>query len=118
MHPARDFEMRKVVLPLCINSVTVEFEHTEAKVKQLDAVVDDIFLRRDWWVWTRADGKKLVVRGKDAKEEGAVKVWKWDGPTGFKHSLSDVTTRYEHHGGGDSMTYVVKALTWEVEKDI
>jgi hypothetical protein len=117
IHRGRDFDMRKVVLPLSVNEVTVEFEHTEAKVKQLDQIVDEMFRKRDWWVWKRVDGKQLAVQGRDAKEEGAVRVRKWDGPTRFREGSSKTLVNYRHHGEGDSMSYVVKALTWAVEKD-
>ncbi|KAF2681289.1 hypothetical protein K458DRAFT_392082 [Lentithecium fluviatile CBS 122367] len=115
--PNRFIEMRHIVLPPCINTLTVEFEHTESKVNQLDSVVGEMFRRRDWWCWRRSDGRKLVVRGENAKEEGAVKMWKWEGPTMFKEGHTQVMRRYPHHGQGDSMGYVVKVLTWELEKE-
>jgi hypothetical protein len=112
IRPGQFIDMRTIVLPPFINLVTVQFENIESKEKQLSGVIGEIFARRDWWIWTRADGKRLVVNGMDPKEEGAVKEWKWVGPTKF----GDGST-YSHHGDGDCMGYVVKEVTWEIEKD-
>jgi hypothetical protein len=116
IYPIREnrfLDMREMFLPPFINSLTVQFENLESKVKQLDNVIGEMFTRKDHWVWTRKDGKRLVVEGVSAKERGAVKEWKWAGPTRFGNGLP----KYPHHGEGDSMVYVVKELTWKVEKD-
>jgi hypothetical protein len=112
--PGREPEIRKVVLPSSVKEVTVEFEQIEAKLAQLDAVVGEVFQ----WEWVRADGRRLRVKGREAKE-GAVKMWKWQGPARFKWGVGprpDQMRSFVHHGNGDSMGYVVKALVWEVEK--
>lgn len=105
--------MNQMNLPNSVRKVVVQFEYIEAKIKQLEAVVDEMFARRDWWYWRTREGGKLVVKGEGAREEGAVREWKWQGPTMF----GDGGERFAHHGGGEVMGYVVKEITWELEKD-
>jgi hypothetical protein len=128
IHPfesERFFDIRMVVVPSSVRQVTVELEQIESKVAQLDAVIREMFERRDWWVLSRKDGKRLSVKGRGAEEEGAVKVWRWQGPNRFlvdvwpqqdgRPSPHAQMTWHSHHGDGDSMGYVVKALVWEVD---
>jgi hypothetical protein len=122
----RSLDIRNIVVPSSVTQMTVEFEQIDAKVAQLDAVISDLFQRRDWWVWLRTDGKILRVKGCDAEEQGAVKVWRWQGPTRFltdsfpqrdgTRSQHAWMSHYNHHGDGLSMGYVVKTLVWEVER--
>lgn len=103
------FPLREIELPSTVQKMTVEFENIEAKIKQLDAVVGEMFHRRDYWVWRRRDGRKLMVCGQGVEGDG-IQTWTWTGPTTFGYR----SQKFSHHGEGDTMGYVVKVVTWEV----
>ncbi|KAJ4358434.1 uncharacterized protein N0V89_003017 [Didymosphaeria variabile] len=106
------FPLRDIELPSTVQKMTVEFENIEPKIKQLDAVIGEMFHRRDYWVWKRRDGRKLTVRGKGVEGDG-IKTWTWTGPTTFGYR----SQKFPHHAKGDTMEYVVKVVTWEVAED-
>lgn len=113
--PIRDdlfFPLRNIELPSSVQTMIVEFENIETKIKELDAVVNEMFSRRDYWVWKRRDQKRLKVLGQGAESDG-VKTWRWTGPTTFGHS----SQKFPHHGDDDTMGYVVKVVTWDIVED-
>jgi hypothetical protein len=103
------FPMRDIELPSTVKQMSVEFENIELKVKELDNVVQQMFHHRDYWVWQRRDGRKLMVRGLGVEGDG-VRTWRWMGPTKFGYN----SRKFHHHGEGDTMGYVVKVVTWEL----
>lgn len=114
LNPARFFDMKSLTLPDSITKVTVEFENIKRNVQQLDGVVRDMFVRGDWWYWKRKDGRKLVVKRWDEESKtGGTRAWEWTGPTRF----GEGNRRFGHHGEGDDMVYVVREVTWEVERE-
>lgn len=102
------FPLRDIELPSTVQKMTVEFENIELKLKELEAVINELFQRRDYWVWKRRDGKRLMVCGHGIEGHG-VKTWRWTGPTSFGFRNQN----FSHHGNGDTMEYVVKVVTWE-----
>ncbi|KAF2440668.1 hypothetical protein P171DRAFT_524669 [Karstenula rhodostoma CBS 690.94] len=104
--------LRDIKLPSSVQRMTVEFETIELKLKELDAVINEMFSRRDYWVWKRRDGRRLVVNGQGVEGDG-VETWRWIGPTKFGFRSQE----FPHHGDGDTMSYVVKVVTWEVVDD-
>ncbi|KAL5397051.1 hypothetical protein PMIN06_000498 [Paraphaeosphaeria minitans] len=105
----RFFPLRRIELPSTVTRMTVEFENIESKVKELDAVVNEMFSRHYHWMWKRRDGKTLTVRGRGVEGDG-VETWRWNGPTTFGYR----SQKFPHHKDGDTMGYVVKVVTWEV----
>ncbi|OAG06780.1 uncharacterized protein CC84DRAFT_1163088 [Paraphaeosphaeria sporulosa] len=105
----RFFPLRYMWLPPTVQRMTVEFENIESKIKELDAVVNEMFSRHYHWVWRRRDGKNLKVCGRGVEGDG-VETWRWNGPTTFGYR----SQKFPHHGDGPTMGYVVKVVTWEV----
>lgn len=98
-------------LPSTVQVITVEFESIEPKLEELKAVVQEMFTRKDIWFWKRYDGRVLRVLGEGTEGVG-IRTWSWAGPTRFGREGDQ---RYAHHGEGDTMEYVVKAVTWELD---
>lgn len=106
------FPLRRIELPSTVRRMTVEFENIVSKIKELDALVAEMFSRDYHWFWTRRDRKRLMVRGRGTEGDG-VTTWRWNGPTTFGYR----SQKFPHHGEGDTMGYVVKAVTWEVVEE-
>lgn len=104
------FPMCDIQLPRTVQRIEVEFESIEPKLGQLQALVLEMFQRKDIYFWKRRDGKQLTICEGDLSDHGT-KTWRWTGPS----KLGGTTQRYPHHGEADSMVYVVKVVTWQLD---
>jgi len=113
------FPLPRVGLPDSVTTMVVQFESREGKLSELNAAVAEMFVPGGTpfkgvnavWQWHRRDGRALSVKGSCAEGDG-VRTWKWDGPT----SLGD-GQKYRHHGEGETMVYVVKEVTWQLDAE-
>lgn len=97
-------EVQAHELPSSVDKIVVEFEVIEAEEQKLRALLRSIFENEEAYRWPRKGGKFLRI----VRPEEYVKEWRWDGPTKLEGQS------FKHHPEGDTMTRVVKAVTWEV----
>lgn len=99
-------QMQAIRLPASITKVVMQFEMIESRVKELNDLLTAVFDNEEDYRWYCQGEEELkIVHLEDPWKH--VKEWKWDGPTRFDGE------EFEHHPPGETMTYVVKAVTWE-----
>ncbi|KAF2463942.1 uncharacterized protein BDR25DRAFT_244050 [Lindgomyces ingoldianus] len=105
-------EWGRMLFPDSVTEIVLELETIETKVKEVDAIVAMITRTPHQWAFGRRDGIRMLPSLKKG-----VKEWKWQGPTTFgeRSRVSRDHIIYPHHPKGDTMGYVVKALTWVPE---
>ena len=99
--------MSAIRLPRSINKVIMEFEMIQSREAELRRFLGDVFANASRYVWHTSSGIELHIVNQE-KPWTKVIEWKWDGPTRFEPGQ-----HFDHHPKGDTMTYVVKAVTWE-----
>lgn len=100
------YEVVKIRFPSSVTKVVMEFEMIESRAKELDKLLTDVFRKEERYRWSCSDGRSLkIIHQEDPWRY--VQGWKWDGPTTFDGQS------FQHHPPGDTMTYVVKEVTWE-----
>lgn len=107
-----DTVMRDWKFPPSVGKVIMEFETIASREGELDALLNKVFRepRRYYWHGQSCEAGHLVTPFYVAHLEDPwryVERWTWQGPTRYYANKS-----FAHHPPGDTMEYVVKAVTW------
>ncbi|KAF2467140.1 uncharacterized protein BDR25DRAFT_395309 [Lindgomyces ingoldianus] len=103
-------QMRWTRLPNSVTKVIMEFEMIQSREQELKNLFAKLCRHEERYRWYRQDRKHLkIMHREDAWAYG--KEWKWDGPTKFEGKT------FAHHPPGDTMTYIVRSITWSRDKD-
>ncbi|KAF2728542.1 hypothetical protein EJ04DRAFT_503932 [Polyplosphaeria fusca] len=100
-------QMASITLPSSVTKVVMEFEMIESRERELKQLLEDVFNHALAYGWKNRSETRMYIRNLEDPWR-YVEEWKWDGPTKFGDGQT-----FAHHPPGDTMTYVVKAVTWE-----
>jgi hypothetical protein len=98
----RPHDITGLYWPASVEKFVLELETREGKKKELESIIEEM----KSWEYGKNNGTTLKM-----ERDEPVREWTWNGPTVFEKGVT-----YGHHPEGDTMKYVVKALTWRAGK--